>query len=106
MSRELKPKDKRRAADAKTLESLVELLMLEVAQSHPGARFANPDAIKTWAHSTAVYVSEILKRRSAPISTIITNARHATKRRLERELADLYLQAEYPSLDTEPIGPV
>ena len=98
MSRETKPKDKRKAASIKTLQALIEVLLREVADSHPGARFSNPAALETWAHSTAIYVIELLKRKDAPPSTIIENAKRATKRRLERELADLYLQSDYSDL--------
>ena len=97
MSRETKPKDKRKATSIAALQALIEILMQEVAYSHPGARFANPAATETWGHSTAIYVIELLKRKDSPPSTIIENAKRATKRRLERELADLYLQSDYSS---------
>lgn len=97
MSRETKPKDKRKAAAAKTLEALVEQLMLEVAYDHPAVRGRfRTDEVAIWAHHTAIYISEILKRRAEPVGTIIKHARRAARRRVEREVADRFLAAPTP----------
>ena len=103
MSKETKPRDKRKASSIKTLEAIIEILILEVAHNHPSSwrvdgdgHTATAEALKTWAHMTAMYVTECIKRKDSPPSTIIRNAKKAVKRRLERELADSYLQTDIP----------
>ncbi len=84
---------KTRAATAAELEAILEQLMLEVAASFPSG---GPSEFHTWAHMTAMYVSEVVKRRSSDRETIIKKAKKAVKRRIERELADSYLGMELP----------
>ena len=95
MSRETKPRDKRKATSIKTLEAVIEILMNEVADSHPSSwrvdgdgQLASQEELSDWAHMTAMYVIECLMRKDSPPSTIIENAKQAVKRRIERELAE------------------
>ena len=102
MSVERKPKDKRRAATTQELEAIIEQLMLEVAGSFPTGRYAqHPDALKPWARMTAMYVSEVLKRKDSPRDTIIRKARRAVRRRIERDLADSYLRMVLPEREED-----
>lgn len=103
---------KTRAATATELEAILEQLMLEVAKSFPYG-IVGPDfeeRLKPWAHMTAMYVSEIVKRRASDRATIIKKAKKAVKRRIERELADSYLGMELPKgpavgeVDEEDLG--
>ncbi len=104
MSIERKPKDKRRSATAKELEAIIEQLMVEVAASFPSGRYQqHPDSLKPWAHMTAMYVMEVLKRKDSPRETIIKKARRAVRRRIERDLADSYLGMVLPTGREESI---
>jgi hypothetical protein len=98
-------KKKTRAATAAELEAILEQLMLEVANSYPVWEYINSGdsepSVKNWAHMTAMYVSEVLKRRSSDRDTIIKKAKKAVRRRIERELADSYLGMELPSASDE-----
>ena len=101
-----KDKAKQKAATARELEELFEQLMLEVAESFP----RNPhhlEELTPWAHMTAMYISEIVKRRASPRETIIKKAGRAVRRRVERELADSYLGMELPGRpeDVLPVSP-
>ena len=79
------------------LEAILEELMLEVAASFPEHRYSHhKDVLKPWAHMTAMFVSEVVKRRHSPRETIIRKARKAVKRRIEKELADSYLGMVLP----------
>ncbi len=105
MSIERKPKDKRRSATAKELEQIIEQLMVEVAASFPSGRYAqHPDSLKPWAHMTAMFVSEVLKRKDSPRDTIIKKARRAVRRRIERDLADSYLGMVLPEREESDRG--
>ena len=102
MSVERKPKDKRRSATAKELEAIIEQLMVEVAASFPSGRYQqHPDSLRPWARMTAMYVSEVLKRKDSPRETIIKKARRAVRRRIEKELADSYLGMVLPEREED-----
>ena len=102
MSVERKPKDKRRSATAKELEAIIEQLMIEVAASFPSGRYQqHPDSLRPWAHMTAMYVMEVLKRKDSPRETIIRKARRAVRRRIERDLADSYLGMVLPEREED-----
>lgn len=91
-------KNNQRAATVRELEAILEELMVEVSSSFP----QNPhhlEDLKPWAHMTAMYVSEVVKRRNSPRETIVKKARKAVKRRIEKELADSYLEMKLPSVD-------
>ena len=94
---ERRTKNNQRSSTVAELEAILEQLMLEVAGSFPRHRYSNhEDALKPWAHMTAMYVSEVVKRRNSPRETIIRNAQKAVRRRIERELADSYLGMVLP----------
>jgi len=92
---ERRAKNNQRAATMAELEAILESLMLEVGATCPSG-YDSHATIDNWAHMTAMFVSEVVKRRHSPRETIIRKARKAVRRRIERELADSYLGMVLP----------
>jgi len=100
--------DKKRSTTSRQLEKILEDLMLEVAVTHPamGVRGTgghntsdydgDADRRKSWAHMTARFVSEVVKRKDMSSDELIPRARRAVRRRIQRDLADSYLRMDLP----------